>query len=124
VYAGALLTAHFSHLITDLKPLQYNYDCNYVSNTYLGGTPSFKEVHLTAMGAAIPHAVLLATSLPPILPFDSREVETIVTTGTTTVMDEVQPVYDDEEGKMETRDKSTIMIVIRIVEGKEDRVST
>lgn len=91
---------------------------------HLNGIRSFKEVHLTAMGAAIPHVVLLATSLPQILPFDSREVKTEVTTGTTTVMDEVEPLYDDEEGKIQTRHKSTIMIVIRIVEGEGNHTST
>lgn len=72
------------------------------------------------MGAAIPHAVMLATSLPTILPFDREEIKTSLTTGTVTVMDEVQPVYEDEEGGTQSRDKSTVMIIVRVVDGMEN----
>lgn len=78
----------------------------------------FKELYLAAMGAAIPHAVMLATSLPSILPYDPREIKTSVTTGSVSVMDELVPVDEDDEGGTQTRTKASIEIIIRIVPGE------
>ncbi|PVG02584.1 hypothetical protein CPB86DRAFT_822623 [Serendipita vermifera] len=93
-----------------------------------GGTPTrglkslyrHKELFLTAMGAAIPHAVMLATSLPAILPFGPEEIQTSVKTGTARVMDEVIPMDEDDEGGMQTRHKATIEIVIRVTSDLPD----
>ena len=54
----------------------------------------YKTLHLSAMGAAIPHLMQLALSLPPILPFPQDEIHTEILTGTVEVQDEVVP--DDE----------------------------
>ncbi|KAG8816036.1 hypothetical protein FRC18_001202 [Serendipita sp. 400] len=75
----------------------------------------YTEVYLAAMGAAIPHAVMLATSLPEVLPFDKKEIQTNVTTGSANVMDEVIPEDEDDEGGVQTRIKATIEIIIRVV---------
>jgi hypothetical protein len=78
----------------------------------------YKELYLTAMGAAIPHVVMLATSLPGILPYDRREIKTTVTTGTVSVTDEVIPQDSDDEGGTRTRMKASVEIVIRVVPGE------
>ena len=67
------------------------------------------------MGAAIPHAIMLATSLPGILPFHPQEIKTTITTGSVTVTDEIMPVNDDDEDEMRTRMKASIEIILRIV---------
>ncbi|KAG7453003.1 uncharacterized protein BT62DRAFT_41093 [Guyanagaster necrorhizus] len=68
----------------------------------------YKTLHLSAMGAAIPHLVKLALALPPILPF---EVRTEYTTGTVEVHDEVDG-GEDGDVAYETRGKSTLMVVM------------
>lgn len=70
------------------------------------------------MGAAIPHAVMLATSLPATLPYDHREIKTSITTGSVSVMDELVPLDEDDEGGTQTRRKASVEIVIRIVPGE------
>ena len=75
---------------------------------------SYKTLHLSAMGAAIPHAAMLATSLVRILPYPKGEVVTSIKTGTVNVLDEVIPVYEDEEPETRGRSKSSIEIVITI----------
>lgn len=74
----------------------------------------YKEIRLAAMGAAIPHAVMLATSLPTILPYDQSEIKTKITTGSVTVMDEVIPEDEDDEGGTQNRTKGSVDIVISI----------
>jgi ribonuclease P/MRP protein subunit RPP20 len=76
--------------------------------------PRYKEIYLTAMGAAIPHLMMLATSLPAILPYDRREIKTTVTTGTVSVTDEVIPQDEDDEGETRTRRKASLEIIIRV----------
>ncbi len=73
---------------------------------------SYKTLHLSAMGAAIPHAAMLATSLVRILPYPKGEVTTSIKTGTVNVLDEVIPMYEDEETETRGRSKSSIEIVI------------
>ncbi|KAF8558502.1 hypothetical protein OG21DRAFT_1504242 [Imleria badia] len=73
----------------------------------------FKELRLSAMGAAIPHLALLAVSLPPILPWAEDEVHVDVFTGSLEVHDEVlsESGSEAEDGPPEefrTRVKSTM----------------
>jgi hypothetical protein len=76
------------------------------------------------MGAAIPHAVMLATSLPAILPYDPRDIKTSVTTGSVKVTDEVVPVNDEDEDEVRTRIKASIEIIIRIKPEQEIEIQT
>jgi ribonuclease P/MRP protein subunit RPP20 len=72
------------------------------------------------MGAAIPHLMQLALSLPSILPYPPDEVHTEVTTGTVEVQDEVLPEDEDEDITYRTRGKSTLMVVIKIRDGVDE----
>lgn len=72
------------------------------------------------MGAAIPHMLQLALSLPEILPYPSEEVQTEVLTGTVEVQDEVIPEDEDEDVSLRTRGKSTLSIVIKIGDGVDE----
>ena len=69
------------------------------------------------MGAAIPHLLQLTCALPPILPFPQDEIRHTVTTGTIEVQDEVLPENDDDDMTYETREKSTLCIVLKIGDG-------
>ncbi|KAL1742775.1 hypothetical protein HDZ31DRAFT_65654 [Schizophyllum fasciatum] len=80
----------------------------------------YKTLHLSAMGAAIPHLVQLSVALPPILPYDASEVHSNVTTGTVHVHDEIVPDDEDEDITYEKRGKSTLMIVLKIGDGEYD----
>lgn len=77
-------------------------------------------MHLHALGAAVPHLARLAISLPSILPFPSDEVHTEVYTGTAELKDEVIPDDEDEDISVQTRSKSTMRIVLRIGDGKNE----
>ncbi|KAK7037478.1 hypothetical protein VNI00_010970 [Paramarasmius palmivorus] len=77
----------------------------------------FKEIHLSAMGAAIPLLMQLACALPPILPYACSDIVTEMLTGTTEVMDEIIPEDEDEDITYQTRSKSTLRITIRICGG-------
>ena len=72
------------------------------------------------MGAAIPHLMQIALSLPSILPFPPDEIHTEVLTGTVEVQDEVLPDDEDEDISYRTRGKSTVSVVIRVGDGTED----
>ncbi|KAJ7272989.1 hypothetical protein C8J57DRAFT_1316238 [Mycena rebaudengoi] len=78
----------------------------------------YKTLHLSAMGAAIPHLLQLAASLPPTLPFAADEVHTHITTGTVEVQDEILPEDEDEDITYKTRGKSTLLIVLKIGDGE------
>ncbi|KIK99751.1 hypothetical protein PAXRUDRAFT_822435 [Paxillus rubicundulus Ve08.2h10] len=85
----------------------------------------FKELRLSAMGAAIPHLTLLAVSLPQILPWAQDEVKVKVFTGSVEVHDEILSESGSDEGEgpeeeFRTRVKSTMNIIIRIGEGEPD----
>lgn len=74
------------------------------------------------MGAAIPHLMLLATSLPLILPYPEDEITTEITTGTVQCVDEVLPAEEDEEeeeGGVQVRGKSTLEIIVKIGDGEK-----
>jgi len=80
----------------------------------------YRTLRLHAMGAAIPHALMLATSLPATLPFPPDEIKTSILTGTVRCVDEVIPDVEDEEedeGGTRTRDKSCIDVSIVIGDG-------
>jgi len=80
----------------------------------------YKTLHLSAMGAAIPHLATLAVSLPSILPFAADEIHTEILTGSVEVQDEVIPEDEDEDITYQTRGKSTLSVVIRIGEGDDE----
>ncbi|KAF8311292.1 hypothetical protein DL93DRAFT_2083527 [Clavulina sp. PMI_390] len=83
----------------------------------------YRKIYLTAMGAAIAHALLLTTSLPAILAptFAPSDIKTNITTGTVQCIDDVLPDEEDEdedEGGMQVRQKSTINVEIVIGDGE------
>ncbi|KAL1703873.1 hypothetical protein EV121DRAFT_206990 [Schizophyllum commune] len=78
----------------------------------------YKTLHLSAMGAAIPHLVQLSVALPPILPYDASEIHSEITTGTIHVHDEIVPDDEDEKITYEKRGKSTLMVVMKIGDGE------
>ncbi|KAJ6500653.1 hypothetical protein C8R45DRAFT_76447 [Mycena sanguinolenta] len=78
----------------------------------------YKTLHLSAMGAAIPHLLQLVVALPPILPFAADEIHSTVTTGTMEVHDEVLPDDEDEDITYRTRGKSTLQVVFKIGDGE------
>ncbi|EIW60887.1 uncharacterized protein TRAVEDRAFT_119300 [Trametes versicolor FP-101664 SS1] len=80
----------------------------------------YKTLHLSAMGAAIPHLMQLALSLPPILPFPQDEIHTEILTGTVEVQDELVPEDEDEDISYRTRGKSSVSIVIKIGDGVDE----
>jgi ribonuclease P/MRP protein subunit RPP20 len=74
----------------------------------------YKAIVMHAMGAAIPHLLLLATSLPAILPFPPTDIHTDYQTGTIEVTDELVPEDEDEDITYRIRGKSTLRVVVRI----------
>ncbi|KAJ7043023.1 hypothetical protein C8F04DRAFT_27336 [Mycena alexandri] len=78
----------------------------------------YKTLHLSAMGAAIPHLLQLSVALPTILPFAADEIHTKITTGTMEVQDEIIPDDEDEDITYRTRGKSTLLIVFKIGDGE------
>lgn len=81
----------------------------------------YKTLHLTALGAAIPHLTLLVTSLPAILPFPPNDIHTDIQTGTIEVIDEVLPDDDDAKIEYKKRGKSTLNVVMRIGDGVKEQ---
>ncbi|KAI0324685.1 hypothetical protein GY45DRAFT_1262378 [Cubamyces sp. BRFM 1775] len=80
----------------------------------------YKTLHLSAMGAAIPHLMQLALSLPPILPYSPDEIHTEVKTGTVEVQDELIPEDEDGDISYRTRGKSTISVIIKVGDGVDE----
>ena len=80
----------------------------------------YKTLHLSAMGAAIPHLMQLTLSLAAILPYPADEVHTEVTTGSVEVQDELVPDDDDEDIEYRTRGKSTVSVVITVGDGVDE----
>lgn len=80
----------------------------------------YKTLHLSAMGAAIPHLMQLALSLPAILPFPQDEIRTEILTGTVEVQDELVPEDEDEDISYRTRGKSSVSIIIKIGDGVDE----
>ncbi|QRV86748.1 hypothetical protein RhiJN_14766 [Ceratobasidium sp. AG-Ba] len=77
----------------------------------------FKTLHLYALGAAIPHLLLLVTSLPECLPFGTEEIRNEILTGTTTCIDEIHPEDEDEDIETRSRNKSSLQVKIIIGDG-------
>ncbi|KAF7294662.1 hypothetical protein MIND_01003000 [Mycena indigotica] len=84
----------------------------------------YKTLHLSAMGAAIPHLLQLSVALPPILPFSPSELHTEVSTNTVHVQDEINPDNEEDDVQYNTRGKSTLLVVIRIGDGHGPEVKT
>lgn len=83
-----------------------------------------KTLHLSAMGAAIPHLMQLSVSLPEILPHPRDEIHTEILTGTVDVQDEVIPEDEDEDISYRTRGKSTVSVIIKIGDGVDEGAHT
>ncbi|VDC03932.1 unnamed protein product [Peniophora sp. CBMAI 1063] len=83
----------------------------------------YKSLHLNALGAAIPHLTLLATSLPSVLPYPPDELRMDILTGTVTVQDEIIPDDEDEDIGYEKREKSTLSVVLTIGDGVDEPVA-
>ncbi|KAB5595245.1 hypothetical protein CTheo_1323 [Ceratobasidium theobromae] len=78
----------------------------------------FKTLHLYALGAAIPHLLLLVTSLPECLPFGPQDIHSEITTGTTVCMDEIHPEDEEEDVELKSRNKSSLQVKITITGGE------
>lgn len=72
------------------------------------------------MGAAIPHLLQLALSLPDILPYAPEEIQTEVLTGTVELHDEVIPDDEDEDIYIRTRGKSSLQAIVKIGDGVDE----
>ncbi|KAG2047525.1 hypothetical protein BDR06DRAFT_963796 [Suillus hirtellus] len=86
----------------------------------------FKEIRLSAMGAAIPHLALLAVSLPQIVP---GELNVEVQTGSVDVIDQMLEGSEDEDSgdndeEFKTRVKSTMNVVIRVGGSGDPKVTS
>lgn len=86
-------------------------------------SPRYKSLHLSALGAAIPHLCKLAESLPEILPFSLEEIRTEILTGTVDVQDELLPDDEDEDITYRTRAKSSLSVVIIIGDGVDESIA-
>ena len=80
----------------------------------------YKSLHLSALGAAIPHLCMLVASLPDVLPFPAEEIRTEVRTGTVDVQDELVPDDEDEDISYRTRAKSSLSVVVIIGDGVDE----
>ncbi|KAJ1310484.1 hypothetical protein OPQ81_007217 [Rhizoctonia solani] len=70
----------------------------------------YTTLHLYALGAAIPHLLLLVTSLPECLPYGPQDIRNEITTGTTTCVDEIHPQDEEEDIEMRARNKSSLHV--------------
>ncbi|KAF8638869.1 hypothetical protein AX17_001925 [Amanita inopinata Kibby_2008] len=80
----------------------------------------YKTIHLSAMGAAIPHLMQLTCALPDILPFSRDEVHVAVQTGTVEVQDEIVPNNSAEDIIYNTRFKSTLTVTFVVGQENQD----
>jgi len=83
----------------------------------------YKSLHLSALGAAIPHLCKLVESLPEVLPFSPEEIRREILTGTVDVQDELVPDDEDEDITYRTRAKSTLSVAITIGDGVDESIS-
>ncbi|KDN49297.1 hypothetical protein RSAG8_01999, partial [Rhizoctonia solani AG-8 WAC10335] len=79
----------------------------------------YSTLHLYALGAAIPHLLLLVTSLPECLPYGPQDIRNEITTGTTTCVDEIHPQDEEEDIEMRARNKSSLHVNIIINSGAQ-----
>ncbi|TFY70678.1 hypothetical protein EVG20_g2328 [Dentipellis fragilis] len=82
----------------------------------------YRTIHLNALGAAIPHLMRLAVSIPAVLPYAAQEIHTEVLTGTVEVQDEIIPDDEDEDISYQTRGKSTVSVIIKIGDGLDEKL--
>lgn len=82
----------------------------------------YKSLHLSALGAAIPHLCKLVESLPEVLPFSPEEIRREILTGTVDVQDELVPDDEDEDITYRTRAKSSLSVVITIGDGADESI--
>ncbi|TCD63113.1 hypothetical protein EIP91_005985 [Steccherinum ochraceum] len=80
----------------------------------------YRTLHLDATGAAIPHLMQLAVSLPSILPHPPEDIHTEVLTGTVEAQDEIIPDDEDEDISYRTRGISSLSVVIKIGDGVDE----
>jgi hypothetical protein len=85
-------------------------------------SPRYKSLHLSALGAAIPHLCKLVESLPEILPFSPEDIRREILTGTVDVQDELVPDEEDEDITYRTRAKSSLSVVITIGNGVDESI--
>src|SRR6266851_2635353 len=83
----------------------------------------YKSLHLSALGAAIPHLCKLVESLPEFLPFSPEEIQKEILTGTVDVQDELLPDDEDEDITYRTRAKSSLSVVIVIGDGVDESIA-
>ncbi|KAN0127576.1 hypothetical protein V8E53_014664, partial [Lactarius tabidus] len=83
----------------------------------------YKSLHLSALGAAIPHLCMLVASLPDILPFPAEDIRTEVLTGTVDMQDEIVPDDEDEDINYRTRAKSSLSVVVIIGDGVDESIA-
>ncbi|CAE6437909.1 unnamed protein product [Rhizoctonia solani] len=72
----------------------------------------YDTLHLYALGAAIPHLLLLVTSLPECLPYGPQDIRNEITTGTTSCVDEIHPQNEEEDIETKARNKSSLHVKI------------
>ena len=82
---------------------------------------SYKTLHLSALGAAIPLLATLVVSLPAIFPYPEDEIDIAVSTGTVGLVDEVIPEDEDQDITTNTREKSSMNVTVRIGNDPETR---
>jgi hypothetical protein len=88
----------------------------------LVGKDGYTYIVLHALGAAVPHLLLLTTSLSAILPFPKDEIHTEVRTESIELVDEVIPLDDEEEeSTFRVRGKSGLRVVLWIGKEPPDR---
>ncbi|KDQ13533.1 hypothetical protein BOTBODRAFT_188508 [Botryobasidium botryosum FD-172 SS1] len=85
-------------------------------------TNKYRTLGLYALGVAIPHLLLLTTTLPRILSFPAYGIISSIYVGTVKCVDETIPEDDgeDEEGQENTlreRDKSYLRVTMKIGDG-------
>ncbi|CUA72198.1 hypothetical protein RSOLAG22IIIB_00861 [Rhizoctonia solani] len=78
----------------------------------------YSTLHLYALGAAIPHLLLLVTSLPECLPYGPQDIHNEITTGTTTCMDEIHPQDEEDDIEMRARNKSSLHVKLTVNPGE------
>lgn len=66
------------------------------------------------MGAAIPHMMLLVTSLPLILPFPREEIKIDSRTYTVDCTEEIVPEDEEEDISYRVKGRSAVSVLIRV----------
>ncbi|KAG9043218.1 hypothetical protein FS837_009863 [Tulasnella sp. UAMH 9824] len=91
-------------------------------------TDGYKTLYLSATSAAIPTLLIIATSLPEMLPFSKDEIRVEYKTGTVRCMDEILPDEDPEEdeedptiqSELVERKIASLAVTLTIGDGKKE----